>query len=126
MHYSLELVLYGKRNQQGGEEGSPHVFVEPSIIVFSTLALLTEPRRLDASLSDVHFIEPPGTRVRLSFVSVAQVPREEKDECASNEVVGWHRALSELHRLLPHRARSKIAASKTNKKQLRAPTNVED
>lgn len=29
--------------------------------MYSTLALLTEPRRLDARLSDVHFIEPPGT-----------------------------------------------------------------
>lgn len=60
--------------------------INPSIIAFSTLALLTEPQRLDARLSDVHFIEPPGTRAytRLSLARIAaQTSNEQNDESTS-------------------------------------------
>lgn len=60
--------------------------INPSIIAFSTLALLTEPQRLDARLSDVHFIEPPGTLAytRLSLARIAaQTSNEQNDESTS-------------------------------------------
>lgn len=96
--------------------------INPSIIAFSTLALLTEPQRLDARLSDVHFIEPPGTLSRiLTLVSgkdrganIERTKRRKRAEvdvypCRVNRVAGsGNRPLVSIKFLIKLRPRGLI------------------